>query len=226
LISITQCLDIRNAGPAEIIAGLASMAYARSPEMADVKDKTDTNVVDLEDIRLTLDGDDEAYRRLVERHQGQISSMMWRFSRDLENHEELVQDVFVEAYLSLSGYHARAPFSHWLARIATRVGYRYWKRRARERKYPMVSLQEWDQLPDSSPEDLEPSRAAELLHTLLEQLPPRDRLVLTLRYVEDYSVEETARLTGWSTTMVKVQSWRARKKMKKLFEQAGVTKYE
>jgi DNA-directed RNA polymerase specialized sigma24 family protein len=46
--------------------------------------------------------------------------------------------------------------------------------------------------------------------------------VLVLRYVEERSVEETAGLTGWTQTMVKVQSWRARKKLRKLLEEAGM----
>jgi len=53
--------------------------------------------VDLEDIRQSRQGDPEAYRRLIERYQRQIGQILWRFSRDRRIHEELVQDVFVEA---------------------------------------------------------------------------------------------------------------------------------
>jgi len=173
---------------------------------------------DLEDIQICRRGDGEAYRRLVERHQQRIAAMMWRFSRDPQTHEELVQDVFVEAYMSLATYRARAPFAHGLARIATRVGYRFWKQRARERS--IVALDECDELSPEPADRIEASQAGELLHRLLDRLPPRDRLVLTLRYVQDHSVAEVARLTGWSRTMVKVQTWRARKKLNNLLEQA------
>jgi len=176
--------------------------------------------MDLDDIRCCLSGDGEAYRRLVERHQQRVSAIMWRFSRDTETHEDLVQDVFVEAYESLATYRARAPFSHWLARIATRVGYRHWKRERREGTIQTVPLAEWDAVLEQPADDVEPAEAAELLHRLLALLPPRDRLVLTLRYVEEHSVEKTAELTGWSKTMVKVQAWRARGKLRQLFEKA------
>ena len=176
--------------------------------------------MDLDDIRRCLSGDGEAYRRLVERHQQRVSAIMWRFSRDTETHEDLVQDVFVEAYESLATYRARAPFSHWLARIATRVGYRHWKRERREGTIQTVPLTEWDAVLEQPADDVEPAEAAELLHRLLALLPPRDRLVLTLRYVEEHSVEKTAELTGWSKTMVKVQAWRARGKLRQLFEKA------
>jgi RNA polymerase sigma-70 factor (ECF subfamily) len=146
---------------------------------------------------------------------------MWRFSRDFEVHQELVQDVFVEAYTSLKNYRPQAPFFHWLSRIAVRVGYRHWKRLKREQDNPHFSLDEWEQISDpNTPDVLAAKEAADLLHRLLGQLTPRNRLVLTLRFVEERSVEETSELTGWSRTMVKVQTLRARSQLKKLFEKS------
>jgi RNA polymerase sigma-70 factor (ECF subfamily) len=178
---------------------------------------------DWENVKRTRDGDPEAYRRLIERHQDHVGRILWRFSRDRGVHEELVQDVFVEAYLSLSGYSSKAPFAHWLARIATRVGYRYWKEKARRRKTEPFDLQKWDEATGDGAvaRALEPEQAAELLHRLLEQMPPRDRLVLTLRYLDRCDVAETAQRTGWTRTMVKVQTLRARKKLRKLIEESG-----
>jgi len=188
---------------------------------ADAKNVALSVAVDLEDIRQSRNGDSEAYRRLIERYQEHISRILWRFSRDRRVHEELVQDVFVEAYLGLSQYRGKAPFAHWLSRIATRVGYSYWRQLARRKNKESFTLKEWDQLPDDSAEKMDPSQAAELVHRLLAQLPPRDRLVLTLRYLEECDVAETARRIGWTKSMVKVQARRARKRLEKLFAQAG-----
>jgi len=176
---------------------------------------------DLEDVRQSRRGDSDAYRRLIEHHQKHVSRILWRFSRDRLIHEELVQDAFVEAYLSLGSYREKVPFSHWLSRIATRVGYRYWRQTARRHKTESFTLEEWDQVPEETPEEMDPGRAAALVHRLLAQLRPRDRLVLTLRYLEGCDVAETARRTGWTRSMVKVQSRRARKRLEKLFAQAG-----
>jgi RNA polymerase sigma-70 factor, ECF subfamily len=179
---------------------------------------------DLEDIEKTRQGDPDAYQRLVERYQDHVARILWRFTRDRAIHEELAQDVFVEAYLSLNTYRGRAPFDHWLARIATRVGYRFWKEKAKRREAQTFSLAEWDQVVDDDDaiRNIEVDQAADLLHGLLEQLPPRDRLVLMLRYLEGCDVAETAKRTGWTKTMVKVQALRARDKLKKLVERSGM----
>jgi len=178
--------------------------------------------LDIGDVRLSRQGDPDAYKRLIERHQQEIGKIMWRFSRNRTVHEELVQDVFVEAYISLATYKQRAPFTHWLRRIATRVGYRYWKQKAREKKFERFSFEEWDRLTIEAPEEIDSSRAGELLHNLLGQLPPRDRLVLTLRYLEGCDVVETAHRTGWTKSMVKVQTFRAKRKLQKLLPKQEV----
>ena len=177
---------------------------------------------DLRDIQATLVGDGDAYGRIVHRYQNEIARHMWRFTRDRRELEELVQDVFVEAYGSLRGFRGTAPLLHWLNRIATRVGYRFWKRR-RRRTQRELPLQDWDKATDESCE-MSPYEAAELLHHLLAKLPPRDRLVLTLLHLEELSVAEAAERAGWSRTMVKVQAHRARKKLRALLDEKDIMK--
>jgi len=203
----------------EMIRAFVRAAHVNQPDIPADSASSD----DSQDIRLASQGDGDAYRRLIERHQDHVARILWRFSRDRRVHEELVQDVFVESYLSLGRYRGTAPFEHWLTRIATRVGYRYWKEKARRRKTEPLDLQAWDKATeaDSVAQSLEPDQAAELLHRVFERLAPRDRLVLTLRYLDQCDVVETARRTGWTKTMVKVQTLRARNRLRKLLEQVG-----
>ncbi len=175
---------------------------------------------DRRDIQASLEGDEQAYARLVERHQDLVAAYMWRFSRDKAVCEELVHDVFVEVYLSLRTYSGKAPFSHWIRKIATRVGYRHWKRISKERSHPSVPLEAWEALQVPGGEVPGPKIAAGHVRDLLAQLPPRDQLVLTLLYLEECTVQEAAQLTGWSRTMVKVQAHRARKKLRNLLEKS------
>lgn len=217
------CLPSRLAVPgAVIVESVRAMAQSLGARHQDAA--AGSRAGDFEYVEQARRGDPEAYRRLIERHQDHVARILWRFSRNRGVHEELVQDVFVEAYLSLSSYRGRAPFEHWLTRIATRIGYRYWKEKARRRDVEPFDVQEWDGVADDTggANKVEPEEAARLLHRLLAQLAPRDRLVLTLRYLEQCDVAETARRTGWTKTMVKVQTMRARQRLQKLVEHSGV----
>jgi len=171
---------------------------------------------DKQDITLILAGNGDAYARIVRRYQDWVASVMRRFTRDKQQLEELVQDVFVEVYTSLGNFKQGCPFPPWLRKIAVRVGYAFWKKKART--HAEVSIEE---LGDVFFEEgkLEASQAAEILHELLAKLPPRDRLVLTLHYLDELSVREVAEATGWSRIMVKVQLYRARGKLKRLADE-------
>lgn len=175
---------------------------------------------DRTDIAASLLGDQNGYARLVSRYEAIIGTQMWRFSRDVSVHEELVQEVFVEAYMSLAGFRGHAPFEHWIRRIATRVGYRYWRKESRERDR-RNAMEEWRRTARTSTIDRTPSQAAECLFQLLETLPPKDRLVLSLFYFEGWDMGEIAARLGWSRTLVKVRAHRARRKLRGLLEAEG-----
>ncbi len=182
---------------------------------------SETTELDAADIRDSLAGDGEAYRRLVERYQQPIADYLWRFTRDRRQWEELVQDVFVESYLSLPTYAAKAPLLHWLKRIATRIGYRFWKNRQR-RNIEATWTEEADLLTSTDEAVGSAQDTAELVQHMLAELAPRDRLVMTLTYLEQRNVAEVAQLTGWSKSMVKVQLYRARKRLAKICEKRGI----
>ncbi len=173
------------------------------------------------DIAASLNGDSEAYARLVQRYQDQVAAQMWRFTRDAAVLEELVQEVFIEAYLSLKGFRGRAPFLHWLRRVATRVGYRHWKSQVRKRDRE-EALTETRLKLAAAPADLPPFEAAEALYGMFAKLPAQDRLVLTLFYFDECDVNEIASRTGWNRTLIKVRLHRARKRLKALLNEAGI----
>lgn len=170
---------------------------------------------DLADIDAILDGNEEAYSGIVERHSLLIQKQMRNFSRDPLIVEELAQEVFVEAYMSLGSFRGDAPFRHWLARIATLTGYKFWKKRDKEKQ--TVSLPEGYE--PAAPEEEEagdPERAASVLYDLLATLPPDDRMVMTLMYLERLGQEEIASRMGWTRVMVAVRIYRAKQRLKKL----------
>lgn len=72
---------------------------------------------DQQDIAACLEGEGEAFARLMRRYQNHVVAQMRRFTREPVELDELVQDVFVEVYFSLRSFSGRGPFLHWLRRV-------------------------------------------------------------------------------------------------------------
>jgi RNA polymerase sigma-70 factor (ECF subfamily) len=179
------------------------------------------DALDRRDAELARLGDAEAFRRLVQRRQAAVARQMWRFTRDQRQHEELVQEVFVNAFMSLRGYRGQGPFLHWLRRIAVRTGYAFWRRAHAARLERPLDAETIARLA-AEPSEAAPEEAAEVVHRLVERLPPRDRAVIVLLHLEERSVAETAELLGWSRAMVKVQAWRARGRLRRMLAGTGI----
>jgi len=186
-----------------------------------VPDKDAAYASDQARVAAALAGDESAYLAIVEEHQPMVARLMWRFTRDPLKLEELVHDTFVQTYLSLPKYRGAGPLGGWIRTIGVRTGYRHWRDKARDKEREELNEQvaraPWNET-EAEPELDSPEAAHRELYDALAQLPPRDRLVLTLLYWENCTTEEAAKLSGWSGSMVRVQAFRARKKLKKLME--------
>jgi RNA polymerase sigma-70 factor (ECF subfamily) len=135
----------------------------------------------------------------------------------------VAHDTFVQAYQSLGGFQGTGSFKNWLAKIAIRCCHDFWRayyKRPENLVGPLPdACRNWvDQLlRDQSPErDAERVEARDLLQWALGQLSAGDRTVLTLTHLNEYSHAEAAEFLDWSVTRVKVQSHRARKKLRKI----------
>ncbi|MDP6545373.1 MAG: RNA polymerase sigma factor [Phycisphaerae bacterium] len=185
----------------------------------DIEYDTGVEDTDWRDIQASLAGDEESYERLVRRYEPQIAAMMWRFSRRPDQCEELMQDVFVQAYFSLPNFRGDGPFVHWLKRIGTRVGYRFWKQQGRKNKpQPLGDIDPAAEVPET----MDPSTASEIVEALLSELKPPERLVLTLQYFDGCSMKEIADRMGWNEAMVKMRAYRARNKLRAIARRRGL----
>jgi RNA polymerase sigma-70 factor, ECF subfamily len=171
-------------------------------------------------ISSCLRGEDRAWTALIKLFEGPVAARMWRFSRDRAVCQELVQDVFVELYRSLPKYQRLdgVPLLHWVQRIATRVGYQYWKKQALLNR-GRLPLEGFDRPKEAAdPTDDPAAEAARLVHRTLAMLGPEDRLVLTLAHLEGCDTKQIAQQTGWNRAVVKMRCFRARQRLKTLIE--------
>ncbi len=180
---------------------------------------------DAEVVRRVIEGEINAFESLLLRYKDLVVEVVKKHVPYNEV-EETAHDVFVRAYQSLSTFEERSSFRQWLSTIAVRACYDFWRKRYRSRELPMSSLTEehrgWlEKVVSHRSEqsfDAEDSqrKARELLDWALDRLPPEDRMVLELVYLEGRSGREAAGLLGWSVANVKVRSLRARRKLRKL----------
>ena len=181
----------------------------------------DENANELDEIQQAVGGDEKAFAKLMRRYQPQVFRYMWRFTRDRHEQEDLVQEVFVQLYGSLRRFRGDVSLGYWIHRIATNVGYAFWRNMKKNRHIRAGVLARMDIVTASglpSPDRMDAETKSAVLFSLLEELPPRERLVLTLRYYEDLSNEEIALRTGWNSTLVRVIAYRARQRMKRSWE--------
>ena len=140
--------------------------------------------------------------------------------------EDLAQEIFLKMFSRLEQYEGAVPFTHWVSRIAvtTCIDHLRAQQRRPEFRWADLSENEADMLDavltnENVATQDDALEAHELVHKLLNQLKPDDRLVLQLLDLEQKTIAEISELTGWNTSLVKVRAFRARRKLQKLFEE-------
>jgi RNA polymerase sigma-70 factor (ECF subfamily) len=140
--------------------------------------------------------------------------------------EDLAQDIFLKMFTRLEQYQGAVPFPHWVSRIAvtTCIDQLRAQKRRPEFRWADLSENEADVLDAVMTDDRDvlpgdALAARELVHKLLDQLKPDDRLVIQLLDLEQKTIAEISALTGWNQTLVKVRAFRARRKLQKLFQE-------
>jgi RNA polymerase sigma-70 factor (ECF subfamily) len=167
-------------------------------------------------------GATDEFAELVRRHQARVFGILHRYERDAQRVEDLAQETFLKAWRALEQFDGRAPFEHWLSRIAVHAALDHLRREKRRRNEialpePGEDALDWLRSPDEKNE-LDSRNAAEILHRALQQLSPADRAVITLQELEGRSVKEIAAALGVSGIAVRVRAVRARAKLKRALE--------
>lgn len=173
-------------------------------------------------IERAQQGDHNAFESLMQRHQRRVLSLIGHTIRQPNEVEDLAQQVFLKVYMALPKFDFRAEFSTWLYRITVNECYDY-LRRQRALKSPggneiqVGEMADLDRLSAGLNRAAEnPARKAELrqaVEMLFQRLSPQERLLLTLRELEGYSMEEIANVMNLKENTVKVRLFRARKRL-------------
>lgn len=174
-------------------------------------------------VRAARGGDREAYRRLVERYQRKVYSIAFEILRNREDAEDVAQEAFVKAYLSLQEFKGDSSFFTWLYRItynmALDVRRRLLRRGGATQEFREGALKEPEELAPILGKIAGPHEALltqerlRLLQMALDSISEEHRTVVVLREVDGLSYEEIARITGINLGTVMSRLHYARKKL-------------
>jgi RNA polymerase sigma-70 factor (ECF subfamily) len=139
--------------------------------------------------------------------------------------EDLAQDIFLKMFTRLDQYQGHVPFPHWVSRIAVTTCIDQLRAQKRRPEFRWADLSEKEaEVLDKVMTDEgavgagEALAARELVNKLLGQLKPEDQMIIRLLDLEQKSMIEVSAHTGWNIPLIKVRAFRARRKLRKLFE--------
>lgn len=169
-----------------------------------------TNDPDISLVDKIVAGDQQAFAQLVDKHKSYAYTIAFKILQNRPEAEEAAQDSFIKSYHHLAGFNRQSKFSTWFYRIVFNTAITY-KRKSRHQFQGL----EHTQLEDDyrGEQSLEQTDKKKYLNEALGRMTETDRAALTLFYLDEFSLEEIAEITGTSANTIKVRIHRARQRL-------------
>jgi RNA polymerase sigma-70 factor (ECF subfamily) len=173
-------------------------------------------------VAAAKDGDHQAYAELCRRHSPQILRTILRITRDVADAEDTLQEALLKAYVHIGRFEGRSAFSSWLTRIAINSALMLSRKKRSHYVYSLEGGVDGDdfKVPEPTETAHNPEEAC-ILNALeneciraIRYLSPTLRVVVLIRYRENASVAQIARMLGISESAVKSRLLRARSKIR------------
>ena len=156
-----------------------------------------------------------AFERIVSAQQRLVWYVVQSIVRDTEDSRELCQEVFLRVHQCLHQFRGESSLASWIGRIATNVALRHLEKK----RIPLVDDDD-GALMDAVPSDddvlaeLEAAQVNACLLQAIENLPPLQRLVLTLYHLEEMQISDVAAISGLAEGTIKSHLHRSRAKLR------------
>lgn len=172
----------------------------------------DSGPAESEIVKAAAGGDARAFEQLVQSHHRRVFYYLCNMVRHRQDAEDLTQQTFLKAFQHLGTFDCARPLINWLLTIARRTALNHFR-----------DHKKWEHMPSDVVSDA-PSPARQLEHQdhaenlwarARRLLAPREFEVLWLRFSEEMSTKETARIMDLTQIHVKVLVHRARQQLLK-----------
>jgi len=171
-------------------------------------------------VQQILNGNTNAFRFLVAKHQRLVAHIVGRIVQRTEDVEDISQEVFIKVFRKIKLFRGESKLSTWIARIAYNTSISHIRRQLKnERSYdesPALVANEKDETLNQT--GIEKEEAKKYLLEMIEELPVHYRTVLTLFHLEEFSYKEIEEITEMPEGTIKSYLSRARKILKEKLE--------
>lgn len=154
-------------------------------------------------VHKTVEGDVEAFNELVNRHHTKIYGLAYRMLGNSEDAQDATQETFLEAYKSIKTFRFQSQFGTWLYRVGLNTCNQI-IRKAKSRNRMMDAYTEEKSVRGMTEEREIPERLAikaeqrEMVQAAIDRLPPKQREVVTLFYMQHLKYKEIAEILDCS----------------------------
>jgi RNA polymerase sigma-70 factor (ECF subfamily) len=175
-------------------------------------------------VRRAQEGDQAAFRLLIEKYQSKVFSIIHGVLRNRNDVEDIAQQVFTKVWFALKGFDFRSSLVTWLYKITVNECYDYLRKQKVRKLTYEADLSEDEARRVGDVEDVRSSGSSAIDNSmaerqyvmrLMERLSEEERTLLIMKEVDGYSVEELAGMNGMNENTVKVKLFRARQKLMK-----------
>ena len=185
----------------------------------------DSNLEDGELIQQILAGDSKQFSLLVTKYQRFVFSTAYGALGNQQDAEDVTQDVFLAAFRKLATFEGRSSFLTWLRRIAFNLSIDLRrKRKASGSPTPLSFHEETANSMELSVTDaMITYETVSTVRRAIDQLPDEQRIVVTLRDIQDMNYGEIAELLTIPIGTVRSRLHRGRLELKSILERMGVS---
>jgi RNA polymerase sigma-70 factor (ECF subfamily) len=176
---------------------------------------------DKELVQLIADGDKPALKLLYLRHHNRVRCFVTRLTGSETTADEVVNEVFLEAWRHAGEFEGRSQVATWLMSIA-RFKAISERRRRSDTQLDDRTAAVIEDLSDTPSISVEKHQRSDILQKCLAKLTPNHREVINLIYYQGKKIEEVAQFTGAPVSTIKTRMHYARSRMADLLAEAGI----
>ena len=170
-------------------------------------------------ITSSIRNDQKAFRKIVEGYQSMIYSLAFRMLSNEEEAKDTVQETFIKVWMNLQAYNSEKKFSTWIYAIATNLCLD--KLKSKKHNFQENAIDN-TVLNLISSENIEQSfinsELGNIIRKLTSELTPKQKIVFTLRYLEEIEIDEISQITGMTPNKIKSNLFLARQTIRRKLE--------